>query len=703
MFVKNANLLGWRAKKYEEKVVVKIVKWILLGLSLIVLNTEIYAENRYINNMMVLNENEDSDTAEIAMSGNGESCRLSFGSDGIIYNTSCRTMVNSKGVKIYCTAKKKLCKTYDEIYAFIFNPQPKKITFRGVVSSSAIELDDDGAIWFSPKSNNARMIFDSCKSGDYCEIVGVVNDGFLVSVNNAKKINSANLAQANNHNTIPHYTFNGVYKLEGRIEQVMHYGPPGYGEDPQNDKKLTAYILKLLQPIKVLSSKDDEFNFTTETSEVQLVIHNFENIKKLISNKSTVFLSGEFFSSHTGYHIRKLLMDVKSINIKKKNTTAANKLITPIGAKKTNIVSSSSNITWRDLGIGIHNPGEIKDWTYYGIKTPEEASEWISALKPLGGISYAGAARIWKQNGFSASEVKEWVLIGTKTPERAQWWIKSGAKTPFEVREWRNIGVDTTNNIYAWKSTEFNTPSKAKTWIDINIKESSEVEKWLNAGVNRPKHVQEWKAVGVQDYNDVRAWKKNGLTTPKEVQAWKGSGITTAEQASRWIQADVTSISEIKKWQEIGINDGNTCKEWKKYVQDIDGVKEWMDASYTLSDVASQVNSGNLSPSDVKWSKMKNIFWVLILIIVGIFGYRALQLKCPKCKSRNFTKIDEKSQKTGYQQYSKKGNTYTKVKGLSQKRGKYKKVEAVSDVTATYRCDDCGEVFENITTSTKEI
>ncbi len=575
MFVKSANLLGWRAKKHEEKVVVKIVKWILLGLFLIIFHIEVYAENRYINNMMVLNELEDSDVAEIEMRGNGESCRLSFGSDGVIYDTSCFAIVNSKGLKVYCTPNKKLCKTYAEIYAFIFNPRPQAVTIRGIVLvaslDSAIEFKDgSGSISFLTNSDTGNKIFFNCKSGDYCEVVGVVNDGFLVSVNNARKIQNKHI------------------------------------------------------------------NTSTDT--------------QLQAN--------------------------------------ANRTMAP---KKNH--SIQTEITWRSLGIGIHNPGEIKDWTYFGIKTAQEASKWIDALKPLGGISYAGAARIWKQNGFSATEVKDWVLIGAKTPERAQWWIKAGAKTPLEVQEWKNIGVDTTNNIYSWKSIEFNTPSKAKMWIDINIKESSEVKKWLNVGINIPKHVQAWKAVEVQNHNDVAAWKKNGLTTPEEVKKWKDSGITTAQQASHWIQADIASLSEIKKWQSIGINDGNTYKEWKKYVQNVDGAKEWMDASYTLSDVASQVSSGNLSPSDVKWSSIKNKFWILVLIIIGILVYRALQRKCPNCKSRDFTEIGRESEFIGYEKYSKNEDKYTKKAGIQKTRGSNVKVDEVYDVETTYKCNECGEIF----------
>lgn len=74
------------------------------------------------NDLKVLNENEDSDTAEIQLRGNGESCRLWFASTGDIDKGSCRYMVNSKGLKIYCTPRKKMCKTYDEIHTFVFAP-----------------------------------------------------------------------------------------------------------------------------------------------------------------------------------------------------------------------------------------------------------------------------------------------------------------------------------------------------------------------------------------------------------------------------------------------------------------------------------------------------------------------------------------------------------------------------------------------------
>lgn len=77
------------------------------------------------SNMSILNGNEDSDTAAVELKGNGEYCRLWFASNGKIDKGSCRFMVNSRGLKIYCTPGKKMCKTYDEIYAFVFGTNSK--------------------------------------------------------------------------------------------------------------------------------------------------------------------------------------------------------------------------------------------------------------------------------------------------------------------------------------------------------------------------------------------------------------------------------------------------------------------------------------------------------------------------------------------------------------------------------------------------
>ena len=79
------------------------------------------------NNLTIINTaKENSGTAAIELKGNGEYCQLQIQNNGKIDKGSCRYLVNSKGIKIYCTPGKKMCKTYDEIYAFFFNTQPNK-------------------------------------------------------------------------------------------------------------------------------------------------------------------------------------------------------------------------------------------------------------------------------------------------------------------------------------------------------------------------------------------------------------------------------------------------------------------------------------------------------------------------------------------------------------------------------------------------
>ena len=112
------------------------------------------------------------------------------------------------------------------------------------------------------------------------------------------------------------FYFDKIATISGEVYISNFYGPPNYGDTPNIDKKLKAYILKLPSKIKVINRKrDDELDETTITNEVQLVLNNFKLIDLAIKNALKVKIKGEFFSAHTGYHIRKLLIDVKSISI----------------------------------------------------------------------------------------------------------------------------------------------------------------------------------------------------------------------------------------------------------------------------------------------------------------------------------------------------------------------------------------------------
>lgn len=434
-----------------------IIRWATVSFFLMLFVVELDASNKYVNDMRILNEADDSDSVEIEIKGNGEKCSLTFMSEGTIYSTNCRTMINSKGLKIYCSAHKRICKTYDEIYALVFSPIPTDIVKKDVDS----------------KYHSDNLINDT-------------------------------QVKTNNQALVPQQT-----------------------EEHQD------------------------------------------------------------------------------------------------------------NMTWGSLNIGINNPGEIKDWTYFGIKTPQEASLWIDALTPLGGVSYAGTARLWKQKGFSAQETKDWILLDIINPDSALFWIDSGVKTPNEAKEWKDIGINTPSLVFSWISSGINTPFKAKEWIDSGIKDSREVQQWISTGVNTAYSVKEWKKIGVDGYKEVSEWKKLGIETPEKVILWKNADIGTASKASSWIQSDLKSLEEIKRWQAIGVDDGEFYNEWKKYVSDIDKAKEWVDANYTLDDVKIYAQNNQHSPSDISKSKIIGKSLLLFSLLIVIFYF------VKSLGSRQNTSIDE--------------------------------------------------------------
>ena len=130
----------------------------------------------------------------------------------------------------------------------------------------------------------------------------IVEEGDVITDRNLKR-----------RKRIQTFSFRGIHQISGIVEEVKYYGPPGYGDNPKEDKLMTAYVLKLEHPIRVVDSNPDSFNETVTTTEVQLVINNFALFDKARRNHHRITVNGEFFSANTGHHIRKLLMDVKSL------------------------------------------------------------------------------------------------------------------------------------------------------------------------------------------------------------------------------------------------------------------------------------------------------------------------------------------------------------------------------------------------------
>jgi hypothetical protein len=93
-------------------------------------------------------------------------------------------------------------------------------------------------------------------------------------------------------------TYSTVY---GKLTTETFYGPPGYGEDPENDEKVNQYILYL---------EEDPLG---KMAKMQLVYSGNEDLSTF-KNKQ-VKVTGTFFSSHTGYHNTAILIESKNIEL----------------------------------------------------------------------------------------------------------------------------------------------------------------------------------------------------------------------------------------------------------------------------------------------------------------------------------------------------------------------------------------------------
>ncbi len=76
------------------------------------------------------------------------------------------------------------------------------IIFAGLLDSSIRFKDGSGGIGFSSESKVGDKIFSICKMDDYCEVIGVINNDFFISVSNVKKITDNNINNSLNPNTL---------------------------------------------------------------------------------------------------------------------------------------------------------------------------------------------------------------------------------------------------------------------------------------------------------------------------------------------------------------------------------------------------------------------------------------------------------------------------------------------------------------------
>ncbi len=113
-------------------------------------------------------------------------------------------------------------------------------------------------------------------------------------------------------------------EIVGRLTTNTFFGPPNYGDTPEQDRLENVWMLYLGEPINVHQDKEHleegDYNSTKfNITRIQLVIHDRKQDIKNLMNQN-VLLRGTFFGANTGHHYTPVLMEVLTIsktNIKK--------------------------------------------------------------------------------------------------------------------------------------------------------------------------------------------------------------------------------------------------------------------------------------------------------------------------------------------------------------------------------------------------
>ncbi|WP_368545020.1 DUF4431 domain-containing protein [Enterobacter soli] len=96
--------------------------------------------------------------------------------------------------------------------------------------------------------------------------------------------------------------------LKGVISIKLYYGPPGWGEDKNNDEKLHEWILHLKRPLTCVTDVDT--NNQNWNQDVQLIMRDSKEYKfKENYIGKTVNAYGVIFLAENGYHMTPVLLD----------------------------------------------------------------------------------------------------------------------------------------------------------------------------------------------------------------------------------------------------------------------------------------------------------------------------------------------------------------------------------------------------------
>lgn len=96
------------------------------------------------------------------------------------------------------------------------------------------------------------------------------------------------------------------FTLAGVLRKETVYGPPGWGEDPQNDEKMNYWFLYPDKLLGCFNSVDDDTRHYSEKMQIIMVDNQYNEYRKFLGKD--VELSGKVMFADSPYHSTPVLI-----------------------------------------------------------------------------------------------------------------------------------------------------------------------------------------------------------------------------------------------------------------------------------------------------------------------------------------------------------------------------------------------------------
>lgn len=106
----------------------------------------------------------------------------------------------------------------------------------------------------------------------------------------------------------------------GRVDRIVAYGPPGFGEDTATDRREDYFALRLDSPLR---GRTREGDLEKETAKVQLFYmgdwpKNFlDALNAALRSRQPVTIRGEAVLAQNGHHHEPILVSVRTLSARR--------------------------------------------------------------------------------------------------------------------------------------------------------------------------------------------------------------------------------------------------------------------------------------------------------------------------------------------------------------------------------------------------